>query len=199
MRSARSILAGVAVGVLALIGWLPKAGAAQWWKLAWTFDVKTTRPQRVAINVPGAGAVRFMYLTYEVTNRSLREVQVVPLASLVTDTFKTYRNQTQPDVKALAERREGTTLRSTTEMMGMVKQGESRRGIIIFREVDPGAKRWDIYISGLSGEYVLQLIPGRAEPLVLHKTYHVQYRNRGDEFDPRDDEIEHVKTEWTYR
>ena len=84
-------------------------------------------------------------------------------------------------------------------MMGPIKVGDSRQGVIVLRDVDLKAKRWDLYITGLSGEYVLQLIPGQAEPIIRHKAYHVAYRNRGDEFGPTDDEIEVVKKEWTYR
>jgi len=198
MRTGRSVAIVVVIGAVALMGWLPQAEAARWWKLAWTLDVSVTPPRRVPVREAG-GTVLYTYCTYTITNRSLREVDIVPLPVLVTDTLKTYYSQTQPTVKALAERRERATLKTSTEMMGPIKVGDSRQGVIILRDVDLKAKRWDLYITGLSGEYVLQLIPGRAEPIIRHKAYHVEYRNRGDEFEPTDDEIEVVKTEWTYR
>jgi hypothetical protein len=194
----RTIAVVVLAGAIALMGWLPQARAAQWWKLAWTLEVTVTPPKRVTVKEAG-GSVLYTYLTYEISNRGLRDVDVVPLVTLTTDTLKVYHNQTQPMVKAMAERRERAALRTGVEMMGPIKVGESRRGVVIFRDIDLKAKRWHLYIAGLSGEYVLQLIPGRAEPLILHKTYHVEYRNRGDEFEPHDDEIEFVKKEWTYR
>lgn len=192
------------VALVALIGLAVLAGArspvqAQWWKLAWTLDVKYTQPKRVPVDVPGAGTVLFTYLTYEITNRSLRDVDVVPVVTMVTDTFQTYYNVNQPDVKTIAERRERKALLTPLEMVGPLKIGESRSGVIIFRDVDLKAKRWHIYFAGLSGEYVLQLIPGQAEPLILHKAFHLEYRNRGDGFRPRDEEIEFVQAEWTYR
>ena len=198
MKWARVLVVAALAGSATLLGLLPRAEAARWWKLAWTLDVSVTRPKRVPVHEPG-GTALYTYLTYTITNRSLREVNVVPLPVLVTDTLKTYYNQTQPVVKAIAERRERKKLAGPADMLGPLKVGDSRTGIIAFRNVDLAAKRWDLYITGLSGEYVLQLIPGRAEPVVRHKAYHVQYRIRGDRFEPSDDEIEVVKEEWTYR
>ena len=198
MRTGRSVAIVVVIAAVALMGWLPWAEAARWWKLAWTLDVSVTQPRRVAVREAG-GTVLYTYCTYKITNRSLREVDIVPLPVLVTDTLKTYYSQTHPMVKALAERRERAALKTSTEMMGPIKVGDSRQGVIVLRDVDLKAKRWDLYITGLSGEYVLQLIPGQAEPIIRHKAYHVAYRNRGDAIEPTDDEIEVVKKEWAYR
>jgi len=198
MKKVRSIAVAVLAGAVALMGWMPRAQAARWWKLAWTLDVTVTQPKRVAVR-ESTGTVLYTYLTYQITNRSLRDLDVVPLATLVTDTMKTYHNQTQPVVKAIVERRERVALKTSVEMMTPIKVGETRRGVVIFRNIDLKAKRWHLYLAGLSGEYVLQMIPGKAEPLLLYKTYHVEYRNRGDDIEPTDDEIQYVKKEWTYR
>ena len=198
MKKARPIVIAALAATVAVLGWMPRAQAARWWKLAWTLDVTVTQPKRLVITEAGE-TVLYTYLTYEITNRSLRDVEIVPLVTLVTDTMQTYHNQTQPVAKAIVERRERAALKTTVEMMAPIKVGESRRGVVIFRGVDLKAKRWHVYLSGLSGEYVLQLIPGQAEPLILYKTYHVEYRNRGDDIEPTDDEIEFVNQEWTYR
>ena len=105
MKWARVLVVAALAGSATLLGLLPRAEAARWWKLAWTLDVSVTRPKRVPVHEPG-GTALYTYLTYTITNRSLREVNVVPLPVLVTDTLKTYYNQTQPVVKAIAERRE---------------------------------------------------------------------------------------------
>jgi len=198
MKKVRFIAVAVLAGAVALMGWMPHAQAARWWKLAWTLDVTVTQPKRVVVR-ESTGTVLYTYLTYQITNRSLRDLDIVPLPTLVTDTMKTYHNQTQPVVKAIVERRERVALKTSVEMMAPIKVGETRRGVVIFRNIDLKAKRWHLYLAGLSGEYVLQIIPGKAEPLLLYKTYHVEYRNRGDHIEPTDDEIQFVKKEWTYR
>jgi len=199
MKAARWVTIGLVAALVVGAVWMPRADAARWWKLAWTLDTEVTPAKRVSVDEPGAGATLYTYVTYTITNRSLRDVDIVPLVSLVTDTHKTYYAQTVPAVKALIERKEGAALKSNSEMMGPINRGGTRRGVAIFRNVDLTAKRWDIYLEGLSGEYALQLIPGRADPLILYKTYHVEIRNVGDEYEPRDSELERVRTEWTYR
>jgi hypothetical protein len=199
MGNARGLTIGLAVLAAVLAGSWAEAQTTRPSQRPWTLDVTVTAPHRVAVKDPGQNTVLFTYLTYEITNRTLRDVDIVPRAVLVTDTHKTYTNQTRPDVKAIAERREGGPLLDGSQMMGVLKVGEKKRGIIVFRDVDLTAKVWDLYLAGLSNEYVNQLIPGETESLILYKAYHVQYRNVGDVHEPTDDELVHEKSEWTYR
>ena len=92
----------------------------------------------------------------------------------------------------------GRDVLDATKMAGILKAGETRRGVAVFRDVDGTSDVLTVYVSGLSGDLkVDKSADGKVS--VLYRTYKVMYARAGDEFDLALDPVTLKSTEWVWR
>lgn len=169
------------------------AVASKSWQLRFRFQ----DPQRVSVVVPGSREpVLYWYMLYTVENPGDREVEFYPQFDLVTDTLKVVSSEVRvsPEAfKAVSLRANNPLLLAPEQIVGPIQRGADRKkhGVAIFRDFDPKARAFTIYVSGLSGELKRVRNPGfdKDKPegpnnlryVVLRKTLAVPYRFPGSE------------------
>jgi hypothetical protein len=166
---------------------------------SWQLDVKFHDPQRIAVVLPGSDQpTTFWYLLFEVTNNTGHEVEYYPSFSLVTDTLKVVEggSEISPSVyEAIAARhkREFPFLAMPAKVAGRLLQGEanSRASVAVFRDFDPKASGFDIFVGGLSGEMARVVNPAfdkQSDETEENPRFFVLRRTLGISFDFPGDE-----------
>ncbi len=164
------------------------------WELAFDFH----DPARITVTLPGESKPTvFWYVIYTVTNQTGREVLFYPQWDLVTDTLTVVHggdNVSLTVFDAIRQRhlKQYSFLIEPLKASGNLLQGadNARTSVAIFREFDPQASHFTIYVAGLSGEVTRVRNPAydAAQPeseknlqfFTLRKTLAIQYDLPGD-------------------
>jgi hypothetical protein len=165
--------------------------------VAWELNFRFYDPQRLSVVLPGrTEPVLYWYMLYSVENPTAHEVDFYPRFELVTDTLQVLPSEVgvSPEAFRAAQRRSGNPLLvAPHDVVGRLLRGKDRRkhSVAIWRDFDPKAKAFTIYVSGLSGEVARWKNPAfdHARPesetnqryFVLRKTLAVPYRFPGDQ------------------
>jgi len=160
--------------------------------VSWESRFRYQDPQRVSVMVPGQKQpVVYWYMLYSVENPGDKEVDFYPQFDLVTDTLKVYHSEIKvsPEAFQAIRRRANEPLLVTPEKaLGPLRCGkdQARRSVAIWRDFDPGARAFRVYVSGLSGERARLLNPtyDPAQPdndhnrkyFLLRKTLEIPYK-----------------------
>lgn len=163
----------------------------------WELRFRFQDPKRVSVIVPGRSEpVLYWYMLYRVENPGRQDVDFYPRFALVTDTLKVVPSEVQvsPEAfKAIKRRANDPLLLAPEKIVGTIHRGKDRakHGVAIFRDFDPKAKAFTIYVSGLSGEVKRVKNPGfdDSKPespdnpryMVLRKTLAIPYKFPGSE------------------
>jgi hypothetical protein len=127
---------------------------------AWQLNFRFQDPQRISVFVPGQDKpVIYWCMLYRVINKTGRERMWYPEFELVTDTLQVIPAEKRVSPEAFAEikrRANDPLLLPPEKVTGRLLQGEerARHGVAIFRDFDPQAKKFTIFVEGLSGELV---------------------------------------------
>lgn len=164
---------------------------------SWELKFRFQDPQRISVVVPGQKEpALYWYMLYTVENPSKSEVDYYPQFDLVTDTIKVVPSEARvsPEAFQAIKRRTNDPLLLTPEkIVGKLQRGADRvrHGVAIFKDFDPKAKAFTIYVSGLSGEIKRVKNPGfdkeRPESaenqryMVFRKTLAIPYKFPGSE------------------
>jgi hypothetical protein len=159
---------------------------------SWELRFRYEDPQRVSVMVPGHNEpVVYWYMLYSVENPGDKEVDFYPQFDLVTDNLKVYHSEIKvsPEAFQAIRRRANDPLLVTPEnVLGRLRCGkdQARHSVAIWRDFDPNAKAFRVYISGLSGERTRVLNPTYepAQPendrnrkyFLLRKTLEIPYK-----------------------
>lgn len=199
-----TLVLGVVAGLSA---WAQAAPRAELVSPSWQLDFTFADPQRITVTVPGADApVTYWYLLFQVTNHTGQDVEFYPSFDLVTDTLEVVKGgeNIPPSVYGLIaarHRKEYPFLTPPHEITGKLLQGEenSRASAAVFRDFDPEADSFTIYVAGLAGELARVQTPARAgasksnsqdpSAAVLRRTLALSYDLPGD---PRTRELTRV-------
>jgi len=125
---------------------------------AWTLNFKFQDPQRLSVVEPGqAKPVVYWYMLYTVENTTDREVQFYPEFELVTDTLRVVqsgRDVSPAAYQAVVDRANNPALLPPEKILGRLLVGKDRakHGVAIWKDFDPQAKGFTVYVGGLSGE-----------------------------------------------
>ncbi len=125
---------------------------------SWMLNFEFHDPQRLSLVEPGqTGPVLYWYVLYTVENNTGREVQFYPEFEIVTDTLRVYpsdRDVSPGAYKAVADRVNDPALLPPEKIAGRILIGKenARHGVAIWRDFDPRAKEFTMFVSGLSGE-----------------------------------------------
>lgn len=124
----------------------------------WELRFRYQDPQRVSVDLPGESApVVYWYMLYTVENDGPTEVDFYPAFELVTSTLRIVPSEQEvsPEAfKAIQRRANNDLLVPPHKMAGRLQRGKDRmrHGVAIWRDFDPKAQEFTIYVGGLSGE-----------------------------------------------
>ncbi len=164
---------------------------------AWELSIKFQDPQRVAVTVPGQKSpVVYWYMLYTVENSTEREVDFYPDFTLVTDTMRIVKNEVQvsPEAFQAIQRRSGNpALLPPEKVLGKLLRGQdrARSSVAIWKDFEPQAKGFTVFVAGLSGEVSFVKNPaydskkpedaGNRRAFILRKTLELPYKFPGAE------------------
>lgn len=126
--------------------------------VAWELTFRFEDPQRVSVVVPGKDEpVVYWFMLYRVDNPSDQEVDFYPAFELVTNTLQVIESEVRvsPEAFRAIERRANDPLLVAPERaIGRLLRGKdrARHSVAIFRDFDPKATGFTIFVAGLSGE-----------------------------------------------
>lgn len=166
MRKSYVMMSLLAVVSIGLCGSLARsAPEPSFASLAWELDFDHQTPMMIRVQAPGqADRDTYWYMLYQITNNTGDERYFVPEFTLYTDTGQVIRSGVgvSPAVfEAVRRRHRNDLLESSADLTGRVLQGEdnARFGVAIFRDIDADARKFDIFVGGLSGETVRIELP----------------------------------------
>lgn len=187
--------------------------------VAWEIEIRYETPHAITLQTPGDSQPRrFWYFLYTVINSSGEDREFVPEIVLYTNTGEVIPagQGVPPSVfPAVKARRNDPLLRDTVGISGKLLQGEdnARTGVAIFRDFDPKAASFTIFVGGLSGETAVVRLPRpielpdpleegktvRTSVVTLSKTLALTY-NVGAEASQRSEaEVRLVQKAWVMR
>jgi len=134
--------------------------------ISWELGFRIANPpQSIRVRVPGeAEPVTFWYMRYTVINRTGKDRIFVPDFVLYTDTGQVVHGGKNVPVavfETIKKLHNDVLLTDITGMTGKLLQGEdnAKDGVAIFRDFDPKAGAFDIFVGGLSGETAELALP----------------------------------------
>lgn len=164
---------------------------------AWTLNFKFQDPQRLSVVEPGkAEPTVYWYMLYTVENQTDQEVDFYPEFQLVTDTMQTITSgqDVSPEAfRSVFRRANDPALLAPERIAGRILRGKdrARHGVAIWKDFDPKAKGFTIYVGGLSGEVMRWKNPafdaekpvkqGNQKYFLLRKTLAIPYTLPGSE------------------
>jgi len=159
----------------------------------WTLEVRYEHPQQLVLPWGPGGEQRFWYVIATVTNRTGADAEFYPKCDLMTDTFQVIPagRGVPPVVFEMIRQRHASRypfLESLHNVPNRVLEGEdnARDIAIIWRDFDPQAANFHLFITGLSNETAVVPHPvavdadGNPLPIYLRKTLEMNYALRGD-------------------
>ncbi len=169
---------------------------------AWQLDVSYDKPMPIRIVDPQTGLEEtYWFFRYQVVNRTGQDRIFVPRILLYTDTGQTVqagKGIALSVVNKIKQEIRDSIARNMTAMTGRLLQGEdnSKRGIAVFRDFDPKAAKFDLFLGGLSGETATaqlpvevtvtemtatgELVEKQTREIVLSKTLRLQFNVAGN-------------------
>ncbi len=171
------------------LGQIPEPAVAP---TTWELKFRYHDPQRVSVLLPGETTpTLYWYMLYTVENATDGEVDFLPQFTLVTDTLQARPAEVRvsPEAFKAIQRRTGDPLLVPPEkVIGRLLRGkdQAKRSVAIWRDFDPRAKSFKVFVGGLSGEVARLRNPtfDSAQPesddnprhYVLRKTLEIPYR-----------------------
>ena len=193
----------------------PKIVAARW-----QLDLDYQRPRMIRVRIPGTAKPQtYWYMLYTVTNKTGADRIFEPGFDLYTDTGQLLHaeDEVSPYVFSAVKRRHNNPLLvSDVTIRGKLLQGEdnAKDGVAIWRDFDPKARAFDVFITGLSGESIRVKLPvplketvvedGKKVTVVknevlLRKTLKLEYSIPGDAAARGQIEPKFIKSDWVMR
>lgn len=173
----------------------------------WDFEFDFRLPQRIVMTGKDGSTTAYWFVLYTVTNPDKVAHDFAPEAVMYTDVGKVAYDGIYPDVVAEVKKRyKLKELKNSVQIMGPLKAGEdeAQDAIFVFPEVDPKMDNFRIFVTGLSGEFIVRLIPSTEEgkepkEAVLRKTIQLELDFPGDDIDLNADKVYLVSQQWIWR
>jgi hypothetical protein len=188
-----SLVLVVAALTTAAYGYQITSSKIDSWEL--TFSSK---PPRVLEVVENEKRVEYTYVVYDVANKTTQEVDFYPCFQVETDGGKVYTAGAWPSVEERIAERFGKDILGCRDMVGAMKPGETRRGVAIFKRIDPAADRLTLYVSGLTGDYKMEP-DAEGKAVARYRTLKAVFYRPGDEWAETIDPVTRETTEWVWR
>jgi hypothetical protein len=192
--------------------------------ISWQLKFDHRLPQRIVVTTPGElTATAYWYIRYAVMNPSQDQQNFLPVFEMLSDDGRVVRSdQAIPEnvIKEIRMREKNRDLLSVDQMAGPLRIGidQAKEGIAVWKEPQVRMGHFTIFAAGLSGEATIlkddkgeDVIrkdadgnpmkdpAGKPLPVVLWKTWMMEYRMLGDESYPGNDPLELLHEEWIMR
>jgi len=189
--------------------------------VTWELDFEYSHPQPITLRLPGQErAQTYWYMLYTITNQTGKDRIFVPEFVLYTDTGEVLvsgEGVRSSVFQAIQKRHNRPLLLDKESITGRILQGEdnAREGVAIWRDFDPQARGFDVFVGGLSGERVTVKLPAPVKVTVmgpagkkvqvvkteitLVKTLHLQYRLPGEATARDRTKVDPVGKAWVMR
>ncbi len=211
--SATIVMLVVLAGVVSLSQAYPKPNP---YPVSWQLKFEHSMPQRIVVTPSGAKAAEaYWYMRYTVTNLSKDEQTFLPVFELMTGNGEVIRSDKDIPDSVLAEirlREKNRGLLTVNQIAGSLRVGidQARDGVAVWKEPMIEMGRFRIFVAGLSGEAQMlkddkgvevqkTAADGKKTPVVLWKTFMMEYLMLGDEVRPGHDPLELVTEDWLMR
>lgn len=160
--------------------------------VSWVLKFTHTSPKRITVNDPLKGKIPFWYLTYTVTNPFDDAKMFLPEFEIRPKGHKTVKDNFYPEAEKLAEERDGRDYINCVDMRGLIKPGQTRAGIVIFRQISRDTNKFTLVAAGLSAKTV---IIEDGTPHIKQKVYQADYYWPGDRyhFDPENFKLQDTR------
>jgi hypothetical protein len=175
----------------------------------WTLETRFEQPQQLVLPYGPTGQTRYWYMILTVTNRTGQDVDFRPKCELMTDTFQIVpagvdvpsivfdkireRHQSRypflerlDNVKSrLVQNSDKTDVEGATNLL-LQGQDNAKDFAVIWRDFDPRATAFKVFVAGLSNELAVINHPvavdtdGDPLKVYLRKTLLLDYTLRGD-------------------
>ncbi len=189
--------------------------------VSWQLGFEYKPIESIRLTPPGASVLRtYWYMLFTVTNKTGVDQIYVPDFVLSTDTGKVSRAGTNVPTsvfRAILKRHNNPLLTSPPEITGKILQGEdnAKDGVAIWENFDPKARKFDVFIGGLSGERAVIQLPtpvtvvekdDEGKPrkvtkdrLILAKSLHLAYGIPGESAARTKTRPKLLKSKWVMR
>ncbi|HET6427357.1 MAG TPA: hypothetical protein VFJ30_03030 [Phycisphaerae bacterium] len=170
--------------------------------ISWQLEFDYRPIESITIVPPGQKEARtYWYILFTVTNKTKADQVYVPSFDLCTETGQILRageNVPSSVFKAIVARHNNPLLTSLSEISGRILQGEdnAKDGVAIWENFDPDARKFQVFVGGLSGERAVVKLPApvtvtekddKGQPrqvtkdeVILAKTLHLSYSIPGE-------------------
>lgn len=178
----------------------------------WVLNFNFYPPRQITVDIPGRGRRLCWYVRYEVVNRTKEPRVFLPDFELVTTDGpkpSVYHDQILPRAQEAIKQVEDPLghmdIQNSVTIMSkpipVSRPGGPPRpvtGVAIWDDVDPNARRFSIFVSGLSNGWSLAEIPPDNKQIVRRKTLQLNFKRLSDkQFST--DVIFAPPVEWVYR
>ena len=187
---ALAILFALAAGAVAYEVRISKLNT---WELAFT----SKAPRSIEVFEDNQ-SVLYRYIIYQVTNNTAQDVDFYPTFQLETEDGTVTNSLIYVEAYKQLEGRFGKELLDSARIAGVIKPGETRKGVAIFKGVDLASDVLTVYVGGLSGDIKSQK-NAEGKLTVLYRTYKLIYQRPGDEYDLSIDAVTLKSSEWVWR
>ena len=174
--------------------------------IAWQLAFKHGTPKRIVVNT-----LPYWYMTYTVTNNTGQEQIWQPDFQMLANdgtVIKSDRNIPVEVFDRIKTAEGDRFLQPVTSVSGPLHQGDgqAKDGVAIWKEPSPRMGHFSIFVSGLSGEYVIlkdddgkTMTDPNGDPLIVHKTLQLDYAVYGDELFPNRHDVHSLGEKWVMR
>lgn len=194
------LLAGVVVGVMPAAAQIVEPSP---YRVSWELKFDYSRPTRIVVELPKAGAQAYWYLPVTVTNTTGQERMFLPVFELVTEDGRIIRSEGKiPDavISAIRKREGDRFIQSTLAAAGELRLGdeEARHTVAVWAEPSLEMGHFTILVGGLSGEFQ-RAKDAQGNETILRKTLQLNFVVIGDEVYPGEDEVNENASLWIMR
>jgi hypothetical protein len=182
-------LAGLATALLVLTMVAPARGDRRDF---WTIDFAHT-----GLHYERVGSQVVAYTTYQVTNNTGADRAFYPIFRVETDTERLTYALPSPEALTILRAKHRTQLLDIGEISGVIKNGESRRGVAIFFRLDPAADHVKVFITGLTNTFRYQDEDNRKG--FQRRVRFIHWFRPGDTHNRPEDRVDTQFDDWIWR
>ncbi len=184
------VLVAVTAGAYAYVNRVSRLNT---WELAFS-----SKPPRVMEVTEDGNLSQYTYIIYEVTNKTSEDIDFYPTFQMETDNGKVFTAGIYPTFFSLISERFGKEILPFSKIIGIIKPGETKKSVAIFKNADPASDMLTVYVAGLSGDFTLKRTQS-GKLIVRYKTFKMCYARPGDAFQASLDPVTLKSTAWVWR
>ena len=185
-----AVLVALAAGA---VGYEIKVNKLGSWELGFS-----ARPPRTIELATEQGKENYTYVVYEIKNDTQEEINFIPSLQLQADGGDAVTGDSYGAAAKEIRRIVGGNLLDQAGITGCIKPGETRRGVAIWKNFEPGARQLTLYVQGLSDDFKM-VKNENGHMLTMYRTYKLTYRRTGSAEHVAINPVQLVTCEWIWR